>query len=162
MPKSRKVKNPFPPRSPEAFFFDHAGYSHRADETPRAGRIRCARSMADAERRASALGAYFTWELDDTTNRDFTDEGPEYRLWVCSARIDEPAAHASLCGIDLGPDGSAPYEYGCGPLGNPTYKGGRDPYCRVVEAELASELLAEMEIADESLSVFDGPPAGAD
>lgn len=55
----------------------------------------------------------FVWEQDDTTNRDWTSEGPEYYTWRCLARIlgDDPDGawnhktelySASCGGIDCG------------------------------------------------------------
>lgn len=55
----------------------------------------------------------FVWEQDDTTNREWTSEGPEYDTWRCLARIlgDDPDGvwnhktelySASCGGIDFG------------------------------------------------------------
>ena len=113
-------------QSPVRFFFANAGYSYTpGKETKLQGRWRCARDLASAERIASDRGYSFEWSQDDMTNRDFTDDGPEYYLWACVCRDDSGNVVASLGGVDFG------YE--------------RDPwmddYRRVVEAELASEAI---------------------
>jgi hypothetical protein len=111
-------------QSPVRFFFSHAGYSYDPKtETPTQGRWKCARRLAAAERTACANGYSFDWSQDDITNRDFTDEGPEYYLWQCVCRDMSGAVVASLGGVDFGPDGE-PWSSDCR---------------RVVEAELAAE-----------------------
>lgn len=106
-----------------AFFYEHAGYSYRPDrETQEAGRRRCAKSLAQAEALASAAGVSFEWSLDGLTNREWTDNGPEYGTWQCISRLNGKVI-ASLCGVDFGPD-KEPWD---------------DPYRRVVQAELALE-----------------------
>lgn len=109
------------------FFYDHAGYSYDpAKETAELGRRRCARSLADAEAKASELGFKYEWEQDDQTNREFTKKGPEYYLWRCACHDQTGKVVSSLCGVDFGNGGS--------PWG--------EPYARVVQAELASEALS--------------------
>ena len=109
----------------QQFFYDHAGWNHAPHtETPEQGRTRCAVELAAAEAWASESGIAFEWGPDDTTNREFTDDGPEYHLWACVAmERTDTGMHCvgSLSGIDLGPD-----SHPC-----------RDNYARVVEAELA-------------------------
>lgn len=142
------MKNPFPPNTAEHFFWKHAGYCYGPGETPEAGRARCARDLASAERRASELGLSFTWENDHETDASFRNTPNPYHLWVCCCYCDEPEPPrllSSLCGIDLGRNGS-PYTYGVGLMGEPTHRSrGRDPYCRVVEAELADEALSALD-----------------
>lgn len=112
--------------SPYLFFLKNAGFSYDPKkETPFKGRVRGARSLAEAERRASAEGCTFEWTQDDTTNREFTDEGAEYPLWHCLMRDAAGKAVGSLGGVDFGEDGA--------PWG--------DPYRRVIEAEMACEAL---------------------
>jgi hypothetical protein len=110
------------------FFLKHASYSYDSQtETRIRGRIRCAQSLARAERDARDRGVTFEWELDDITNadhEDITEENPEYYLWACVARDACGRVFASLGAVDFGLNGD--------PYGN--------PYARVVEAELACEL----------------------
>jgi hypothetical protein len=114
-------------QTPFDFFYAQAGYGYQPDqETKEQGRRRCAQQLADAERHASDCGLWFHWEQDDTTNREWTDEGPEYFTWRCLCMDENGDSLSSLCGVDFGPD--------------------RDPwmdeYRRVVEAELALEAIA--------------------
>lgn len=109
-----------------AFFFNNAGFSYFPDrETPAEGKLRNARSLAEAEGKASRLGYSFHWELDGGTNREWTDEGEETPTWVCTMRAPDGTPADSIGGVDFG-DGE--------PWGN--------PYRRVVEAELAAESVA--------------------
>jgi hypothetical protein len=71
------------------------------------------------------LGLLFTWGNDSITNRDFTDQGPEYYLHVCYLRNRDGEVVGSISAIDLGPHGL-----------------NKDPYGVVVEAELALEYQA--------------------
>lgn len=109
-----------------AFFYRNAGYSYTpGKETKEQGRRRCARALAAAERAALDAGASFEWDTDpDCTSADFSDADPPWRLWICIARDANGDVFASLGAIDFGRDGS-PW---------------RDPYRRVVEAELALEM----------------------
>lgn len=113
-------------KSPYHFFLAHAGYSYDPrTETPMQGRIRCAQTLAYAERCALNSGCSFEWSIDpDITSREWTNEAPAWSTWRCVARDAEGKVFASLHGIDFGRDGE--------PWG--------DPYRRVVEAELACEL----------------------
>lgn len=110
------------------FFLRHAGYSYDPKtQTRMQGRIKCAQSLARAERTACDAGFSHEWETDRVSNSsEFRDDVPPYSLWCCVARDSKGAIVATLGGIDFGPDGS--------PWG--------DPYRRVVEAELSSEGLA--------------------
>ncbi len=107
----------------QQFFYDHAGWNHAPHtETPEQGRTCCAVDLAAAEAWASESGIAFEWGPDGTTNREFTDDGPEYHLWACYMWDRANGVHMdSLSGIDLGPD-----SHPC-----------RDNYAREVEAELA-------------------------
>lgn len=114
-------------QTPFDFFYTHAGYGYQPDqETKEQGRRRCAQQLADAEREASERGYCFYWENDIMTNREFTDEGPEYYLWACTCYDDNGAHVGSMCGVDFG--------HGNTPWGQ--------PYRRVIEAELALEAIA--------------------
>lgn len=117
------------------FFLAQAGYSYAPDkETPMQGRIRCAKSLAYAERCARDAGASFDWSQDDQTSAEWISDDNDggrnrdpWYTWVCLARDANGKVFASLGGIDFGRDGE--------PWG--------DPYRRVVEAELACELPTE-------------------
>ena len=114
--------------SPIRFFFKNAGYSYNPKtETKLRGRWRCARELAEAEASATARDLSFEWSQDDITNREFTDEGPEYYLWQCVCRDPSGAVLSSLGGVDFG------YEL------DPRRWKWMDNYRRVVEAELAAE-----------------------
>jgi hypothetical protein len=124
----------------EQFFYDHAGISWTlAVETQEDGRVRGAREMARTEAWAASQGLVFTWE--DDTDADTScdeDDGPAY-----GCMVRRPGRHevlASLWGITLGEE-----DYGAG----------RDPYCRVVEAALASEVKY---VADADEAMLAGSP----
>ena len=108
------------------FFYTHSGYSYDPKtETAQQGRYRCAKAMRDAEQRALAMGARFDWDIDpDIDSSDFSDDPNPWPLWVCYAWLGDDIA-ASLGGIDLGRNGE--------PV--------RDPYARVIEAQLACEFV---------------------
>lgn len=114
-----------PKQTPQEFFYEHAGYSIRSGETEEQGRTRGATQLAAAEEWAGENCLAFHWDYDDITNREFTDEGNEYRLWFCVARDESGKVIQSLSGIDFGEGGE--------PWG--------DSYRRVVEAELALEAM---------------------
>lgn len=111
----------------EQFFYEHAGYSYGQGETQEQGRLRCAKQLAQAEAWALDNCVGFEWCLSDTTSEDFSDDEPYYRLWDCVARSEDRMT--CLCGIDFGRDRE--------PWG--------DPYMRVVQAELALELMGEQQ-----------------
>ena len=115
--------------TPYQFFLSHSAYSYDAkNETPLAGRRRCARALAYAEERARLHGCSFEWSIDpDFDSSDFSDEQPSWSLWQVVGRTSDGKIFASLGGIDFGRDGE--------PWG--------DPYRRVIEAELATELPME-------------------
>lgn len=112
------------------FFLSNAGYSVAEGENKRAGQVRCARALAKAEREGRDAGLSFQWEIDpqiDSSN--WSDEEPAYEQWVCTCYNAAGLMVASLGGIDFGRDGS--------PYGN--------VYKRVVEAELASEAIPQVQ-----------------
>ncbi len=107
------------------FFYNNATRAHRPDSPVSkfdqwwAG----AEDLRVARERALVAGYTFDWSQDGLTNREWTNEGPEYMTWVCE--IFTPIGHVcgSLGGIDLGENGS-PYN---------------EPHAKVCEAELALE-----------------------
>lgn len=121
----------------QQFFFDHCGYSYdSAKESPVRGRRRCAKALAKAETWAKDVGARFSWRFDeDATSADWSNYDPPYRTWLCvlwmPGDTDEQGqrAAASLGGVDFGPEGE-PHD---------------SPYARVVEAELALEVMIDSE-----------------
>lgn len=122
------------------FFKTHAGFCYDPKtETPEQGKQRCARALAEAEQWAKSHGVIFDWSQDELTNRDWTDEGPEYHAWQVLARHGDDCA--SLGGVDFGHKGDEGNEYADAvePWGQ--------PYARVVEAELALELMKQHEAA---------------
>ncbi len=124
-----KTKSQIQAQTPEqiatAFFYTHAGYCHNPEkETAEQGHARCAAELAQAERDAKSIGVRFAWAYDDTTNREWTDEGPEYQCWHCVALSPDGEILESLSGIDLGQDGHPDTH----------------SYARVIQAELASQI----------------------
>lgn len=118
-------------QSARAFFYEHAGYSVKPGETREQGRNRSARELAKAELLGRDAGMSFAWDIDENCNSsDFSHEVPAWELWTCTAYNGQGEVCASLCGIDFDRDGK--------PWGN--------SYCRVVEAELASEALHAAEL----------------
>lgn len=124
--------------NPFRFFMANAGYSHNpATETREQGQKRCARLLADAERRARDAGCSYRWEVDpEVRSSDWIpdhEDGGKYRdpwiTWQCVMYDAQGKAIGSLHGIDFGRNGS--------PFGS--------PYKRVVEAELALDSLTEKE-----------------
>jgi hypothetical protein len=119
----------------QLFFYENAGYSYKEPETAEQGRIRCAIELAQAEEYARGLGWEFEWEHDQSPDLSFmSDEERSQEHEVLCCRIPDPSnpkySLASLCGI-VDADRN---------------------YRRVIEAELASEALAdydrEIEILD--------------
>lgn len=117
------------------FFHQHAGcVVGRAAE--------CALALARDETRAGELGLVFEWSEDEQPdlswceqctpprggirNRREQEHREQHCLWICEAKLDGETV-AQLCGIDFG-------------VGRDPWM--RDPYKRVVEAELAGEALA--------------------
>lgn len=109
------------------FFFEHAGYSYKPSaESEFAGRVRCALDLAAAEAWADETDCTYDWDIDPfSDSSDWTDEEPAWQVWDCVMRDSAGKVIASLGSIDFGRDGE--------PWGS--------PYRRVVEAELASEVM---------------------
>jgi hypothetical protein len=111
----------------------HAGYSYSPGvETADQGRRRCAVELARAEKALSDSGSSVEWVEDDDPDTSWLDqdgwedhkaahERGEYVFMGAILRDPDGAVLKSLWGIDLPADWY------------------RDPYRRVVEAELASE-----------------------
>lgn len=108
----------------ERFFWLNAGFSYNPKtQTKAQGRRECAEALAQAEAYARNLGFEFEWEHDsEPWDAGDTDYVPTE---VLNCRIPDPEnsrySLASLCGI-ADPDAN---------------------YRRVIEAELASEALAQ-------------------
>ena len=128
--KARKELTP-----DQFFFYQNTGYSYDPKtETAEQGHIRCAKQLAEAEQYARNLVWVFEWEFDQDPDFSWmTDEERKQEHEVLCCRIPDPEnmrfSLASLCGI-TDPDSN---------------------YRRVVEAELASEALAEYEREIETL-----------
>lgn len=118
------------------FFLSQATHATAPD------RIKGARALAKAERQARDAGMWFKWEIDPYSssadwiadNEDGGQNCSPWQTWACCVcspcdfpgRLSNlPAVKASLGGIDFGRGGE--------PWSN--------PYRRVVEAELAIEVL---------------------
>jgi hypothetical protein len=98
---------------PEQFFYDNAGFSYNpATETIEQGKVKGAKSLAQAEAYAAEQGWIYEWTPDQP---GFEEEGTNAE--VCTLYGIDGIALASLCGIS----------------------GATDNYRRVVEAELALE-----------------------
>ena len=108
----------------ERFFYAHAGYSYRPDETPMQGRERCAKRLALAENWAHEQRVSFEWQPDGLSDWDDEDK---HEVWACVARDANGAVIGSLGGVDFGADRD--------PWG--------DPYRVVVEAEIALEAMPD-------------------
>lgn len=115
----------------ERFFYENIGGSYNpATETQEEGRVRNARSYAAAERWASENGFWFEWmpDWDGCSGCECgSDEcpchtGESHETYGCVARDEDDLG----CGVSLWSI--------CNPDEN---------YRRVVEAELAAELMAE-------------------
>jgi hypothetical protein len=128
--KARKQLTP-----DQFFFYQNAGFSWTTKkETREQGRIRCAVELAQAEQYARNLGWEFEWEFDECPDLSWmSDEEREQEHEVLCCRIPDPEntrySLASLCGI-TDPDSN---------------------YRRVIEAELASEAIAELDREIETL-----------
>lgn len=126
-----------------AFFFKHAGYSYDPKtETPEQGRTRVAQTLELAERFARSYGLVFAWEVDpDIDSSDFDDSDEPWQLWQCCAYDQDENLRASLGGIDLGRDGHPD----------------SDTYARVIEAELADEVLGQQREEERAYGPDDTP-----
>lgn len=117
----------------EQFFFDNAGYCYDPKtETPEQGKIRCAESMARAEQAARNAGFSFQWCEDDLDSSEWCDERPAWKQYACICYGPDGEIMASLSGVDFGRDGTPQNNY----------------YRRVVEAELASEGLSQIQLGN--------------
>ena len=127
--KARKQLTP-----DQFFFYQHAGYSYDPKtETAEQGRLRCAKELAEAEAIGQRLGYVYEWEFDECPDLSWmSDEEREQEHEVLCCRIVDPEntrySLASLCGI-TDPDHNR----------------------RVIEAELASEAIAELDREIETL-----------
>jgi hypothetical protein len=119
------------------FFYDHAGYSGPAVETVEQVRVRYAADLARAHAlladAVDAGAAIVHWDVDEVYDADVDYETTD--VMCCAIEIDGDYV-ASLGDIQLARYGVV----------------GRDPYCDVVEAELALE--AEGEIRDALAAAF--------
>lgn len=107
----------------ETFFYDNAGFSYDPrTETEDQGKIRCAKSLAEAEQDAELVGIEFEWNYDDNADYSWMDEEEKQKdhcVEYCLAKNPLTKETTALCGIF---DADANYR-------------------RVVEAELASEII---------------------
>lgn len=111
----------------EAFFFEHAGSSYDpATETEAGGRMRGAKALAEAEKWASEAGVFFRW-VDDEDAAAFAN--------VCACGEDHGPAFSCIAFLD----GESVASLGSVTFGDAGLSG--DPYRRVVEAELAAEIM---------------------
>lgn len=134
--RTRKAKAQRAALTPaEQFFYDHAGFSYDPKtETRKQGRVRCAKELAESESIAARLGYEFEWDWDQDPDLSWmSDEERAQEHEVLCCRIIDPTDRkyslASLCGI-TDPDTN---------------------YRRVIEAELASEAIAELDKEIETL-----------
>ncbi|GAC1550396.1 MAG: hypothetical protein NVS3B16_24790 [Vulcanimicrobiaceae bacterium] len=116
----------------ETFFFEHAGWSHGPGETSAEGRTRCAVELARAEGEARARGWWlqkeesgdeFGWQKKtfDVVGPRF--KGERFTGYDCTLVDSEGTTLGSLGGVTFANN-------------NP-----REPYARVIFAELATEAL---------------------
>jgi hypothetical protein len=116
-------------QTPVAFFHEWAGYSwDPKKETQEQGRTLNAAALATAEAKALHLGFRYHWCNVDRGDEDRSGIDHEAPLWDCTMFDADGACIGSLGNIDLGEN----------PYGN-----AKDPYARVVEAELAAEFFAD-------------------
>lgn len=111
------------------FFYDHAGYSHDPrTETEEQGHRRCAAELAMAHAllaEAVDAGAVIVhWDIDEYRDDDVDYDNVE--VMTCAIEADGDFL-AALAGIHLD-----------------RWASGRDPYCDVIEAELALEAESEL------------------
>jgi hypothetical protein len=105
-----------------AFFYRHAGYGYDPKkETQEQGRRRGAKALANALAKAHAEGYTFEWVEDAEGDRSGIEH--DGSIYGCVMHSPSGKDVASLWAIDLGD--RDPYS---------------DPYARVVEAELATEV----------------------
>lgn len=116
----------------ERFMFDHAGWSYRQGEDPDKARQACAVKLASAERWLAAEVEAGHLRVDWRADEDFDPAGLEDEDRR-SVERGETLALACIIANAHGPVASL-----WGILVGDT----SDPYCRVVEAELALEVRA--------------------
>lgn len=113
------------------FFYEHAGYNWQPDtETQEEGRMRCARQMAQAEEWAKEYGYTVEWSDDWWIDR----EGHQ-REFDC---YDEGGPQTCEVAVLINAGGDDVASLGCIDDATPEYK-------RVIEAELALEVMPEPE-----------------
>lgn len=119
-----------------AFFYEHAGHSYMpGKETEEQGRQRGAEQLAIAEAWLEEQDGDTEWSEDDHQDRSGIDHAaPLYCCTVkvactCSNKCCSGERFEHLGGIDLGDNGDN--------------SDGADAYKRVVEAELALELMGQ-------------------
>lgn len=129
------------------FFLEHAGISYRpAKESPFVGSVVGAMQLAAAEERAEANDWFYVWDIDSVTDSSHWDShNPPHRVWECLLYVpcdqcpenDIPHRRVERCAIKAHLHvGASLHAIDFGACGNPT----GEPYARVVEAELASEV----------------------
>ena len=112
----------------ERFYYEHAGYAYDPGiEAREAGRVRCCTELARAADWGDDQGLYFLWSEDPESWADRSGIEHDRPLWQCECkRAGEVVAYLGM--IDLGTHGMAL------------------PYCRVVQAELALEVMTDSAI----------------
>jgi len=113
----------------QQFFYDHAGY-HRysTSETNEQAHIRCAVTLAEAEKRLRIEGWHFEWSVSDENDK----------LYRWEAKLLDRNGHVLTSASHCGP---------CVSLADSTYR-------RVVEAELAVDALANLDPPDAQTAQF--------
>lgn len=129
--------------SAAAFFLEHACHC-----TP-PGRVACALSLARAEERAKAEGLTVSWD-DEQLPWDGDCEAPN--VHACATVLHPDHADADLSSVEVrfpywdrkdGTRGRSPAVLAS--LGSIALDSWRDPYMRVIEAELFAEALDEID-----------------
>lgn len=114
------------------FFFDHAPYSYGPGQAPGEARTQNAQGLAACEAWAEKHGVYFVWEIDsEIDSSEFSDDPDVYAMWQLTASINGEWM-SGLGGVDFGKDGVPD----------------SDPYKRVLEAEMAREILSRSDDTD--------------
>ena len=131
------------------FFAEHAGYF-----TP-PGRMACAKKLALAEERAKDLGLHFAWEEEqDEWDGDCPLASTDLLEWcACYDRAPSDDRWRNISG--------APKARCLASLCMIATTGYRDPYRRVVEAELASEALATLDAELDAIATLQAEELGA-
>jgi len=129
------------------FFLEHAGYC-----TP-PGRAACALALARAEARADDEGLVVVWNGEDIP---WDGDGPPPPIWMWAGVVRAEDAHQEW-GCMPAPKRGATYLASLGGIG---LNGWRDPYVRVVSAELLAEALDVID-AEAKQARLDVAPARA-